>query len=158
MHVCLAGAMRSKALVKGAVLQRLAWPCDGSCSLASAHGRVSQPFSTSPAAGGLPALLSRRSLSTPPKDTARPCLALPGDAFAGWPPASPTGLHTAAGTAAGSAAGSPSGEAALLCWVLRLSGAMPGAEFLLRSSATCVRHASLRKTCGSALLQNAAEY
>ena len=137
----LAGASRSSADSERATQQMLAWPCGGSCSLASARGRVSQPFSTSPAACGLPPLLSRCSLSAPPKDAARPCLALRRDGFACWTPASPTGFSTAAGAAQHSAAGCPSGEAALLCWVLRLSGAMPGAEFLLRSSATCAWHA-----------------
>ena len=124
--------------IKWAVLQGLAWPCDGSCSPASARGRVSQPFSTSPAACGLPSLLSRCWLFTPPNDTARLCLALPCGGFAGWAAASRTAIAAAAGAAASLAVDCPSGEATLLVW--RLSGAMPGAEFLLRSSATCVRH------------------
>ena len=157
-HMCaqdLTGATRSNAKLKRVVQHRLAWPCGGSCSPASARGRVSQPFSTSPAACGLPSLLSRRSLSTPPKDTARLWLALRGNGFTGWPPASPAGCSTAAGAATRSAAGCPSGEAALSCWVLRLSGAMPGAEFLLRSSATCARHAC--EHADYAHLQNAAQ-
>ena len=127
------------------VSPKLAWPGAGSRSPALARGRVNQPFSTSPAAFAPLSLFSRRSPAAPPNDTARPCLALRCGGFAGCAPASPPAVAAVAGAAACSAVGCPSGESVLLFW--RLSGAMPGAEFLLRSSATCASHVNAMGVC-----------